>query len=289
MEKNLFTYWHQGWDATPPVLSPCARSLERHHESWHIHRLDARNITHWLDSIPIPKNKWKELPLAHRSDIIRTQLLANHGGVWADPTIWFSGPIDQWIQGKMGSGLFLFHRPGRDRLISNWFIAAEPQNPLLSRLYDELCRYWRDNEFKSIGFTDRWQVNLISRAINRNLYLPDMWLWKPMIHLLRHAPYMVYHYLFARLVRKEPECANVWNETPKISAEAPHLLLRHGLENRMSPMLQKAIQSGNPPLFKLTWKISTGTSARGSLLSELFRREGLTPPPNIANSHSWTS
>ena len=50
----------------------------------------------------------------------------------------------------MDAGVFMFHRPGRDRAVSNWFIAAEPNQPLLVRLYEALCRYWRENNFRNL-------------------------------------------------------------------------------------------------------------------------------------------
>ena len=163
LPKNIFTYWHQGWAEIPHVLRVCLNSMQRHHADWKIHLLDAHAVSEWLEPIPIPDQKWKALPLAHRSDVIRTQLLLRHGGVWADPTVWFAGPMDEWLGARMDSGLFMFYRPGRDRLISNWFIAAEAGNELLTRFYEELCRYWRENDFETIGFTERRVVNFVSR------------------------------------------------------------------------------------------------------------------------------
>lgn len=275
--RNMFTYWHQGWTNMPPVVEACTHSLRRNHPGWKINALDADSVIDWLQPIPIPDDKWLELPLAHRSDIIRTQLLVRYGGVWADPTVWFAGPIDRWLDDRMGSGLFVFSRPGRDRLISNWFISAQPGNPLLTRLYEELCRFWRENDFQSIGFTQRRSINLLARLLHRNLRLPQLWLTRPMIHLTRHAPYMVYHYLFAWLVRSDPECEAIWKATPRISADVPHRLIRHGLLEPMSSQIECSMNEPEPPLFKLTWKLPGDAISDHSVLGELFRREGLGP------------
>ena len=272
----IFTYWHQGWSEIPPVVRVCLNSMRRHHEEWQIHLLDAHTAAEWLEPIPIPDEKWEQLPLAHRSDVIRTQLLLRHGGVWADPTVWFAGPMDEWLIERMGSGLFMFHRPGRDRLISNWFIAAEAGNPLLARFYDELCRYWRENDFETVGFTQRRAVNYASRVLHRNLLLPQIWFTKPMIRLFHHAPYMVYHYLFARMVRTDQACAAVWEATPRESADAPHRLLRRGLLAPLTP--EQISQAADPPLFKLTWKLGDRRIPENSLLAELFRQEDLELP-----------
>ena len=286
--KSIFTYWHQGWAEIPLVLQVCLRSMLRHHGDWEIHLLDGSTVYEWLEPIPIPDKKWQQLPIAHRSDVIRTQLLLRHGGVWADPTVWFAGPMDEWVAERMDSGLFMFHRPGRDRLISNWFIAAEARNPLLARFYDELCRYWRENEFETIGFTQRHVVNFVSRALHRNLLLPQIWFLNPMIRLFRHSPYMVYHYMFARMVRTDPACAAVWKATRRESADAPHRLLRHGLLAPLTPEGKQILQAADPPLFKLTWKLGDHRIPENSVLAELFRREGLERPsesrPGVAES-----
>ena len=258
--------------------------MRRHHADWKIHLLDANTASDWLEPIPVPEENWKQLPLAHRSDVIRTQLLLRHGGVWADPTLWFADSIDEWLSKRMDSGLFLFHRPGRDRLISNWFIAAEAGNPLLARFYEELCRYWRENEFETIGFTQRRAVNVLSRVLHRNLLLPQIWFSKPMIGLFHHAPYMVYHYLFARMVRTDQACATVWEATPRESADAPHRLLRRGLMAPLTPEIEQVLQVADPPLFKLTWKLADPRIPDNSLLAELFRWEGLELPTERRSS-----
>ena len=251
--------------------------------------MDADTVFEWLEPIRIPEEKWEQLPLAHRSDVIRTQLLLRHGGVWADPTVWFAGPMDKWLSSRMESGLFMFHRPGRDRLISNWFMAAEAENPLLARFYDELCRYWRENEFDTIGFTGRRAVNLASRVLHRNLLLPQIWFSKPMKRLFRHAPYMIYHYLFAKMVRTDPACAAVWDATPRESADAPHRLLRHGLLAPLTPEVEQALQVADPPLFKITWKLGDARIPDNSVLAELFRGEGLEPPVEELSGVAETS
>jgi len=276
--KYIFSYWHQGWEVIPPIVDVCLKSMSQHHRDWKIHLLDADTATDWLEPIPIPEKKWEKLPLAHRSDVIRTQLLLRNGGVWADPTVWFTGSMDKWLSARMNAGLFLFRRPGRDRLISNWFIAAQPGNPLLARLYDELCRYWRENDFETIGFTRRRGVNIVARILNRNLRLPQIWLSRPLRSLFRHAPYMVYHYLFAKVVRTDPRCAAIWAETPRESADAPHRLLRHGLLQPLTQDIERVMQSTKPPLFKLTWKLGGIEVPDNSVLAELFRRESLEIP-----------
>lgn len=272
-EKNIFTYWHQGFENSPDIVKLGVRSLKRHNKNWNIHLLDAYSLDDWISPVPISHEKWQKLPLAHQSDIIRTQLLKNHGGVWADPTIYFTAPLDNWIGSAMKSGVFFFDRPGRDRIISNWFIASESNNYIIDILYKTLCEYWNKNDFKSVGFTSRKDVLVFSRLINRNILLPQLWLSPLLISLLRHAPYMIYHYTFAKLARTDRHFANIWQLTPSVSADGPHRLLRYGLHTPADENILNIVGNGSPPLFKLNWKTGKDSVSPGSLLDKLFRRE----------------
>ena len=271
-KERVFTYWHQGEAAAPRLVKLCIRRLRALHEGWDVHVLDAESIGEWIEPIPVPREKLEKLSIAHQSDLIRTQLLIRYGGVWADPTVFVVRPLDEWLPQYQSSGLFLFHRPGRDRLISNWFIASEQGNVVLRRLYERMYRYWSENEFENLGQPQSKQAELAARILNRNLFLPRLWLRKPFIKLLRTAPYMVYHYQFADLVARDRECRAIWARTPKISADGPHRLLRHGVLNPSLPEVRKWIDEADPPLFKLSWKLGVDEIPPGSALEYLYRK-----------------
>ena len=269
---KVFTYWHQGEAAAPRLVTLCIEQLRVLHPGWDIHVLDSESVVGWIEPIAVPADKLEKLSIAHQSDLIRTQLLLRHGGVWADPTVFLVRPLDQWLPKYMDSGLFLFHRPGRDRLISNWFIASEPGNILLERLYERLCRYWSENEFENLGQPQSKQAVFAARVLNRNLLLPRLWLRKPVIKLLRTAPYMVYHYQFADLVATDRQCRAIWARTPKISASGAIRLLRYGPLKPALPEVRKWIDEADPPLFKLTWKLGPDKIPPGSVLAYLYAR-----------------
>lgn len=271
MIRRIFSYWHQGFHNAPPIVRMCARSLLNHHPDWDVVLLDRETVTSWLEPIPIPHSKWEGMPLAHQSDIIRTQLLLRHGGVWADATVWFRCALDNWIDTKLGSGLFMFARPGVDRLISNWFIASVPSNPLLMKLYLSLCCYWSQNDFRTIGTSNSLLVRALRKILNRNTRWPQFWLNERVIRAIAHAPYMVYHYMFASLIRTDPDCRLVWENMPRVSARYPHRLLRIGLMNRVNCEVNELLHSDGMPLFKLSWKIPEAQRLDNSILSELER------------------
>ena len=270
LKKTLFTYWHQGFDSAPPVVKACLENAKRTLKDWEVHQLAENNVTSWIDPIPIPKSRWQQLCLAHRSDLIRTQLLIKHGGVWADPTVWFNRPLDDWLPEQMSAGLFLFQRPGRDRAISNWFIAAEPGNRLLVCLYENLCRYWSDNEFDNFNCAMRPGAQMLHKILRRHIELPRLWLKPSVIRLFRAFPYMIYHYMFYDIVRRDTECWEIWKNMSRRSADLPHTLSHYGLLKELQPAIQRHIDEVQSPLYKLSWKLSGTTVPKGSVLDYLL-------------------
>jgi hypothetical protein len=210
------------------------------------------------------------MTLAHRSDLIRTQLLIKYGGVWADPTIYFMKPLDEWLPDYMDADVFMFHRPGRDRVISNWFIAAEAKNPLLEKIYSELCTYWNDHEFKNLGRKEKSSVEQwLNRIINRNLSWPRIWFSPIMTRIFKLYPYMVYHFKVYDLIQSDRESAEIYRKMNKFSADTPHKMQRFGLLEPLSDEARQWIDEKKSPLYKLTWKLKSPSIPEGSVLHYL--------------------
>ncbi|MGY6587761.1 MAG: capsular polysaccharide synthesis protein [Wenzhouxiangella sp.] len=269
-KRQLFTYWHQGFDHAPAIVDACISSFKRNHEDWDLICLDSESVQRWLEPFPIREGRWQELSLAHQSDLIRTQLLIRHGGVWADPTVFFTGSLESWLPVENQSSLFLFSRPGPDRLISNWFIAASPGNRLLEILLQRLCEYWDGNDFVNLAGGGQRRLRLLSRLLNRNPMLTRLWLSQPVRKGLKVAPYMIYHYLFNDLVASDPECREVWRKIPKVSAHLPHRLQDMGLLEPMASEAEEVMTDHQVPLFKLTWKLGSAEVPKDSILSYLL-------------------
>lgn len=266
VRKTVFSYWHQGFVSAPALIKACVETFHRLNPDWEILLLDSESVLDWIDLPPIPEEKWCRLKLAHRSDLLRTQLLIKYGGVWADPTVWLCKPFDTWLPDLLDAGLFMFHRPGRDRVISNWFIAAEKESPLLKRLYERLCAYWSENEFDNLDGDMSSASQVLGRLLNRNLHLPRLWLKRPMIRLFRTYPYMVYHYMIFDLICTDPESRAIWERMPKLSADIPHYPAHRGLLSPLDTESRSFIDSKRAPLFKFSWKLPSKSVPDGSVL-----------------------
>ena len=78
------------------------------------------------------------------SDLVRLELLHRYGGVWGDATTVCAKPLDGWLNQYARHGFFAFDRPGPDRMISTWFLAAHKGSYIVERWRDAAARYWRD-------------------------------------------------------------------------------------------------------------------------------------------------
>jgi hypothetical protein len=270
LPKIIYSYWHQGREAAPPLVRTCMERIEALNPEWRVRILDEDSAEEAVRRIPLSSEKWSRLSLPHRSDLIRTRLLIDTGGVWIDPTVYLTQPLDEWIHARMEAGIFLFSRPGRDRVISNWFIAAEPSNILLSRLLESLCDYWESNDFRRSDGRTKALQNQLSRIINRNLDLPRLWLTWPFRKWFRLSPYMIYHYTFYDLVKSDNGLAEMFSAMPKVPAESVHTLQRYGLHSEFSDVAKAILEDPDLPLQKLAWKLPEGaerpTSVHGFIV-----------------------
>lgn len=272
MNKIIWTYWHQGFKNAPFVVQKCTKQMQRLHPDWKIHLLDKDSVYEYASKVPVKEEKWKQLSIQHQSDLLRTQLLIEYGGLWMDPTVFCIQPLDTWLRDKMRAGFFLFYRPGRDRIISNWFIASERNCKFLKQLYDALCTYWNKYNFVNLGSKEETRIEHWSnRIINgRSLRLSQIWLTPLFTRLLRLHPYMVYHFMFYKLLRKDNYCARTFRKMPKFSADGPCQLIWSGLLNDLTQENRQFVDGKKAPLFKLKWNLEEKQIAESSNLDYLF-------------------
>lgn len=136
--KILFMYWHQGWKNAPETVKRCAATWQRHNPTWDICFLDSTSAAEKV-TLP-PAVKTLNLPLPALSDVIRICLLKKYGGVWADATLWCTRPLDDWIEAVCNpSGFFAYEKPGPDRPISSWFLAAGKECRIVDLWHSAVC------------------------------------------------------------------------------------------------------------------------------------------------------
>jgi mannosyltransferase OCH1-like enzyme len=179
--KIIWIYWAQGWHEAPPLVLDCLESWKRGNPGWEVRALDATLARDLINGEMFPFRAMSE---THRANLVRLHLLSNYGGVWADATVFCERPLDEWLMQASTTGFFAFSRPGLDRLLSTWFLAAAPQHPLVVNWLRLAERYWRVVE------------------------KPSFYHW--------------FHYLFADMCRSDSRLRNIWRATPRVSADPAH-------------------------------------------------------------------
>lgn len=265
--KTIWFLWFQGLENAPYVVRKCHESWIARNPGWRVVSLDEESLP-TVASLDYRSGNLARLSPQHRADLLRLDLLAHHGGVWADATCFCVQPLDDWLAPNLNSGFFAFSRPGPDRLISNWFLAAEPDNVLVRRLFQQMGRYWTETTFHH----ENRQIvrKVLTRLLRHSPQTRQWWFSWPFREPLAVQPYYAFMYGLEKLIRHDPECADVWRRTPKISADGPHRLYRAGLLGPGSAELRSEIDRREVPVYKTTWRVDPQAIPADSLLRYLL-------------------
>lgn len=206
------------------------------------------------------------------SNLGRLVLLRKFGGVWADATLFCRQPLDVWLPDRMDSGFFAFRNPSRDRLMSNWFIAAEKGNFIIDRLHRDLAALWRDNRFTGMHSRVGNASRLVLKPIlNRNPRSTRLWLTFLPRRVLKIHPYAVFHYIFNTLVLTDSEAGRVWDATPRYHARSAHALFGLASAPGGAETAIGLIDRASSPVYKLSWKKDLSTAYWRTVLAHLRR------------------
>lgn len=146
LPRIIWIYWAQGWDAAPELSQRARRAWTLHNPDWDVRAIDAGGVQQLLGQdwplTPLPDT----ITQTAKSDLVRLALLKSFGGVWVDATTFPVQPLDTWIEPHTATGSFAFDKPGPNRPIATWFIAAYAGNRLLQKWHDRAWEYWRGRD-----------------------------------------------------------------------------------------------------------------------------------------------
>jgi hypothetical protein len=244
--KIIWSLWLQGWNEAPEIVRACTASWTRLNPGWVVRRLTRKHVNSLFPPTSLFAHLADDLPPEALSDIVRLELLTRFGGVWVDATTYCLVPLDGWLAPAMPQGFFAFDRPAQDRMLSSWFLAAQPASPVVV--------FWR-------ALTERYWATRSERGA-----------------------YFWLHYLFAHAYQLDPVVRRIWDETPKRSAASALILVPY-LETLYAPPTEPArhiIETGSTPLLKLTHKLDSVENKRETLYRWLCDRELKFGPPDSA-------
>ena len=256
MKKTIWVLWLQGFDNAPRVVLECLRSWKFHNaDTWNVIELCERNLDDYVDlNTLIEDIGQKQITRAALSDLVRIELLRRYGGLWVDATTFCTKPLDSWLGDYTSEGFFAFaFAPGRDRLLSSWFLYGDKPSIIIDRWHDAVLEYVRNRQ--SLG----------AETAHESSHE-----WSGGIP---HRHYFWFHYLFGDCVTRDQHCSAVWHRMAKVDSDQLHLILRHGLMNPPSDELKEIISSRVHPLYKLTYRYDEARSS-ATVLDYLFDSYG---------------
>ena len=210
---KYFVYWAQGFDQAPPLVQMCVAQMRRVIPKDQLVELTAENLQEYLQ-VPEAVVAHTQEFRAHLSDIIRVGLLAKHGGVWLDATVWVDQDPSKFLADQVEPTGFFAYRYSQARL-SSWLIASKPENYAVALLYEALCAYWESNS-ELIG-------------------------------------YFMFHELFEVLYFSDQKFHVIVSGSPFVPADPPHRLQREKLFKPLDVAAIREILTTNP-IQKLTYK-----------------------------------
>jgi Capsular polysaccharide synthesis protein len=268
--KLIWFMWLQGFDEAPMLIKKCYISWQKHNPDWKVVFLDEESVDKYVD-FQQQTIKSKHISKEAYSDLVRINLLDKYGGVWVDATCFCCSPLATWLDEYTRSGFFGFYKPGRDRLISSWFLASAPNCRLTSIWRDESNKYWLDNNFTNQR--NHFISDIFKKIFYWSRYATGFWFSFFARKIIKVYPYFWFHYLFGRIVQKDADCMKIWERTKKYSADIPLKLLYSGYFQPVSDEVKQFIDNKRSPLYKLTWKYDQSQYKEGCTLHYLLESD----------------
>jgi hypothetical protein len=168
LRKTVWLLWFQGWDRAPWLVQKVRQSWELLNPGWDIRLLSDANLDEYMPPhvMAILRRNDETMCAAARSDLVRLNLLANQGGVWADATMLCMVPLDEWVHDHVHpAGFWMYH--GRDKGAgpASWFMVSKRGSYIACTWRDEAIAYcasrdvahdyfWMDELFKVLHDND---------------------------------------------------------------------------------------------------------------------------------------
>lgn len=145
----IWWLWLQGEENAPDICKACLRSLRRWHSDKKIITLDSNNLHEYITLPDYINEKYEKgiISHTHYSDIVRLQLLTEHGGTWIDSTMYCTGRKFEYV---MHLPLFLLHEVESFSFCSvapSFFMVSALQHPVITLARDIIFQYWKDYNY----------------------------------------------------------------------------------------------------------------------------------------------
>lgn len=168
-DNYIFVYWFQGEEKAPAIVKACISSIRKYCGGRNVVVLDERNYSQYatLPSSLLVKYREGGVSHAHFSDVLRFELLREHGGVWIDATCFISQPIPGYIYEHTFFSLNGVYDGGLGWKWTSWFMAAKKGDLLVENMCQFYEAYWDKYESAvTYLFLDCWVLALYNHIPN---------------------------------------------------------------------------------------------------------------------------
>ena len=184
-EDIIWVFWYQGIENAPIIVKKCFDSLKRNFADKKVICLSKDNYMEYIKLPDYIISKFEEniISVTHFSDILRTALLVEYGGLWLDATVYCTG--NKEMSFFKNYDLFLYRDGWFDNdtiNIANWLIYAKENNFILNKVLTILLLYWKKENytydyfiyhmiFKLVTdqYRDEWEKTPYFNHINNHL------------------------------------------------------------------------------------------------------------------------
>ena len=269
--RKIWFLWFQGFSEAPLVVKKCYESWVKLNPEWEVIFLDQNNLTDYIDPV-LPDKKLNQLSKNHQSDIYRLQLLSKFGGVWADATTLCRVPLNDWLYDYLDAGFFVFiHETRSYGWISNWFIAAEKEHLIITKLERKFIAFFRDNSFCLNQQIQKERIKFLGLFLNRKFKTTRFWSSWLIVKLFKVYPYLIFHYMFAKLIGADQECLAIYKRMKNFYTTGD-ILGQYGLLKPLTDEIKQRIDSQIDPVYKLSWKYNKNKYSNSSVLHYLLNQ-----------------
>lgn len=214
----IFIMWWQGLNYMPPIVQLCYQQLTKNSGDHPIEFISKDNISDVFirrlnRDIPCNFIEWLttgKISIQHFSDIIRTYLIYNVGGIWIDATIFLNRPIDEIIlnkkfySGKRQWENTIHSSPAEERF-TTYFFSAGINNKLVGFIHNGLTEliisYGKIPEYLTMDY-------LFAIAYENDCeirhFIDELQCIEPLILALSDSDKPIKEELFIKLIRSMP-------------------------------------------------------------------------------------
>lgn len=153
----IWVFWWQGLQNAPQIIQICIKNIQKNAGDHPVYIVDQDNYKSFVE---IPEHIEQKLQkgnisFTHFSDYLRIKLLAEHGGLWLDATVFVKRPFPPFA---FQLPVWTVRNPGDDTMnISNWewsisILGGWKGNALFRAMETVLDRYWSEHDMVATYF-----------------------------------------------------------------------------------------------------------------------------------------